>query len=112
MNISEELALRLMHNPLLLQQWTGADVCPMNTISMSKEDADKWVLQNMIHHGQYTYFTNLLNFDIALQTRAVQQYEYKIMNEFVVNESPDMDKNTKKKEFTGMLMTYPFRFSA
>lgn len=76
LGVSEALALRLLHNPLYIQEWVDPSVCSSNTSVMNSEEAMFWMVHTAIRTRQREYFTNLLNFDTSIQKRNVKKYEY------------------------------------
>jgi hypothetical protein len=108
MGISEGLALRLIHNPLHIQEWIDPELCPTNTHTMSSEEAVHWVIHTAIRARQKQYFTNVLDFDTSIQKRDLRTYEYALQP--VANGlAKGLNKKRKpEKDFSGKRMTYSF----
>jgi hypothetical protein len=108
MGISEGLALRLIHNPLHIQEWIDPELCPTNTHTMSSEEAVHWVIHTAIRARQKQYFTNVLDFDTSIQKRDLRTYEYALQP--VANGLAEGWNKKRKSEndFSGKRMTYSF----
>jgi len=109
MDISEGLALRLIHNPLHIQEWIDPELCSTNTHAMTGEEATHWVIHTAIRARQKEYFKNLLNFDISIQKRNLRTYEYTLQSAMnVLLGGWTTNKNTANK-FSEELKRYPFK---